>query len=57
MKIIYYYQEYYCSNISHRHGAGQPGGRRLEEEDAVCLAKDWLFNNPNRFFNLGFKEI
>jgi len=57
MKIVYYYREYYCSNISHRHGAGQPGGRRLEEEDAVCLAKDWLFNNPNRFFNLGFKEI
>ena len=29
----------------------------LEEEQALGLAKDWLFNNPNRFFNLGFEEI
>ena len=29
----------------------------LEEEQALALAKDWLFNNPNRFFNLGFEEI
>jgi predicted TIM-barrel fold metal-dependent hydrolase len=26
----------------------------LEEEQAVTLAADWLFNNPNRFFKLGF---
>jgi hypothetical protein len=32
-------------------------GSWLEEEQAVSLAKDWLFNNPNRFFNLGFEEI
>ena len=32
-------------------------GSWLEEEQAVALAKDWLFNNPNRFFNLGFPEI
>lgn len=31
--------------------------RWLEEEEALRLAKDWLFNNPNRFFNLGFEEI
>ena len=29
----------------------------LEEEEAVSLAADWLFNNPNRFFKLGFEEI
>jgi hypothetical protein len=29
----------------------------LEEEDALQLAADWLFNNPNRFFRLGFEEI
>lgn len=29
----------------------------LEEEQAVALAADWLFNNPNRFFNLGFDPI
>ncbi|HUV88881.1 MAG TPA: amidohydrolase family protein, partial [Anaerolineae bacterium] len=28
----------------------------LEEEEAVRLAADWLFNNPNRFFKLGFGE-
>jgi hypothetical protein len=32
-------------------------GGWLEEEQALSLAKDWLFNNPNRFFNLGFAEI
>jgi hypothetical protein len=32
-------------------------GRWLEEEQAVGLAKDWLFNSPNRFFALGFEEI
>lgn len=31
--------------------------RWLEEEQALGLAKDWLFNNPNRFFNLGLEEI
>jgi hypothetical protein len=29
----------------------------LCEEDAPRLAADWLFNNPNRFFRLGFDEI
>jgi hypothetical protein len=29
----------------------------LEEEEALWLAADWLFNNPNRFFGLGFEEI
>jgi hypothetical protein len=29
----------------------------LEEEQAVSLAADWLFNNPNRFFDLGFDPI
>lgn len=29
----------------------------LEEDQAVSLAADWLFNNPNRFFNLGFDPI
>jgi hypothetical protein len=32
-------------------------GSWLEEEQAISLARDWLFNNPNRFFNLGFEEI
>jgi len=32
-------------------------GRWLEEEEAFQLAKDWLFNNPNQFFNLGFDPI
>lgn len=26
----------------------------LEEEAAVGIAADWLFNNPNRFYHLGF---
>jgi uncharacterized protein len=29
----------------------------LEEGEAVSLAADWLFNNPNRFFDLGFDPI
>jgi hypothetical protein len=29
----------------------------LEEEEALRLAADWLFNNPNRFFRLGFEEV
>jgi hypothetical protein len=29
----------------------------LEEEQAVRIAADWLFNNPNRFFRLGFEGI
>jgi hypothetical protein len=29
----------------------------LEEQEALSLAADWLFNNPNRFFKLGFEEI
>ncbi|MBN1814227.1 MAG: hypothetical protein JXA14_20480, partial [Anaerolineae bacterium] len=29
----------------------------LEEDVAVRIAADWLFNNPNRFFRLGFEGI
>ena len=29
----------------------------LEEEEALALAADWLYNNPNRFFELGLEEI
>lgn len=29
----------------------------LDEQEAVSLAADWLFNNPNRFFKLGFDAI
>ena len=29
----------------------------LEEEPALSLAADWLFNNPNRFFKLGFEPL
>jgi len=29
----------------------------LEEAKALDIAKGWLFNNPNRFFRLGFPEI
>jgi hypothetical protein len=29
----------------------------LDDEDALRLAADWLFNNPNRFFRLGVDEI
>ncbi len=32
-------------------------GSWLDETQALGLAKDWLFNNPNRFFQLGFAEI
>lgn len=32
-------------------------GHWLEEEQALDLAKGWLFNNPVRFFGLGFEEI
>jgi predicted TIM-barrel fold metal-dependent hydrolase len=28
----------------------------LEERQAMQLAADWLFNNPNRFYNLGFSS-
>jgi predicted TIM-barrel fold metal-dependent hydrolase len=28
-------------------------GGWLEEEQALIIAADWLFSNPNRFFNLG----
>ena len=31
--------------------------RWLEEEEALQLAADWLFNNPNQFFRLGFEEV
>lgn len=37
--------------------AGLVEGGWLDEEQAFGLAKDWLFNNPNRFFNLGFEDI
>jgi len=29
----------------------------LNEDQALTIARDWLFNNPNRFFNLGFDEL
>jgi hypothetical protein len=29
----------------------------LEEGEALALAADWLFNNANRFFKLGFEEV
>jgi hypothetical protein len=29
----------------------------LSEEQALQLAADWLFNNPNRFFRLGMEEV
>jgi hypothetical protein len=29
----------------------------IDERQADALARDWLFNNPNRFFRLGFDEI
>jgi predicted TIM-barrel fold metal-dependent hydrolase len=32
-------------------------GAWLEEEQALKLAADWLYNNPNRFFKLGLAEI
>jgi len=30
--------------------------RWLEEEEAISLAADWLYNNPNRFYNLGMQS-
>ena len=32
-------------------------GGWLEEEQALAIAKDWLFNNPNRFYNLGLDAV
>lgn len=29
----------------------------LSEKEAKQVAADWFFNNPNEFFNLGFKSI
>ncbi|MBN1349692.1 amidohydrolase family protein [candidate division KSB1 bacterium] len=29
----------------------------IDEEEAIRIAKDWLFNNPNEFFKLGFDSI
>jgi hypothetical protein len=29
----------------------------LEEQEAICLAADWLFNNPNSFYRLGLAPI
>lgn len=29
----------------------------LEEDKALSIAADWLFNNPNRFFNLGLAPV
>jgi len=29
----------------------------FEEDVVVRIAADWLFNNPNRFFRLGFEEV
>ncbi len=31
--------------------------RWLTEQQAISLAADWLYNNPNRFFSLGFDEF
>jgi hypothetical protein len=31
--------------------------RWLEEEQAVGIAREWLFDNPNQFFNLGLESI
>ena len=31
--------------------------RWIEEEQALALAMDWLYNNPNRFYNLGLPEM
>ena len=28
-----------------------------DEEQALSLAADWLFNNPNRFFKLGLEPL
>ena len=30
--------------------------RWLEEEEAIRIAADWLYNNPNRFYNLGMQS-
>lgn len=32
-------------------------GSWLQEEQVLEIAKGWLFNNPNQFFQLGFKNI
>ncbi|MBN1933683.1 MAG: amidohydrolase family protein [Anaerolineae bacterium] len=32
-------------------------GGWIDETQALTLAADWLFNNPNRFFNLGFEAV
>jgi predicted TIM-barrel fold metal-dependent hydrolase len=32
-------------------------GGWLEEEQSLDIARGWMFNNPNRFFRLGFTEI
>ena len=29
----------------------------MEEEQALILAADWLYNNPNRFFKLGLPDF
>jgi uncharacterized protein len=29
----------------------------LDHNEAVAVAADWLFNNPNRFWNLGFDPV
>lgn len=29
----------------------------LEEEAAIRMAADWLYNNPNRFYNLGLEPF
>lgn len=32
-------------------------GGWIDEKQALTLAAGWLFNNPNRFFSLGFEEM
>lgn len=37
--------------------AEQVEWRWIDEAQALQIAVDWLFNNPNEFFNLGFERV
>ena len=37
--------------------AEQVEWRWIDEEEALQIAADWFFNNPNRFFHLGFERF
>ncbi|NLG51789.1 MAG: amidohydrolase family protein [Chloroflexi bacterium] len=37
--------------------AEQVEWRWIDEAQALQIAADWLFNNPNEFFNLGFERV